>query len=61
MAHRLNNMKTILVIFAAFLPLLAETGYKVVSRHPIPGNGGFDYVTFDPDTRHIYFSHATQV
>ncbi len=41
--------------------LCAETGYKVVARHPVPGNGGFDYVTFDSESRRVFFSHGTQV
>jgi DNA-binding beta-propeller fold protein YncE len=54
-------MKTLLALVAAALPLLAETGYKVAARYPIPGNGGFDYVTLDPASRRVYFSHGTQV
>lgn len=47
-------------VFAALL-LTAETGYKVAARHPVPGNGGFDYVTLDPASRRLYMSHGTQV
>jgi DNA-binding beta-propeller fold protein YncE len=32
-----------------------------VARHPVPGNGGFDYVTLDPASRRLYLSHGTQV
>lgn len=35
--------------------------YKVLERYPVPGNGGFDYVTLDATTRHIYMSHGNQV
>jgi len=55
-------MKTALIalLFATAL-LQAETGYKVVGRYPVPGVGGFDYVTLDGDARRLYVSHGTQV
>src|ERR1044071_9946923 len=37
------------------------TGYKVQTRYPVPGNGGFDYVTIDSTARRLYMSHGTQV
>jgi len=55
-------MKTGLVglSFAALL-LQSATTYKVTDRYPIPGSGGFDYVTLDSSARRLYVSHATQV
>src|SRR5499433_1827154 len=35
--------------------------YKLETRYPVPGNGGFDYVTIDSAARRLYLSHATQV
>src|SRR5438309_799097 len=46
--------------FAGFL-LQGATGYKVEARYPVPGNGGFDYVTIDSSARRVYLSHGTQV
>src|SRR5215831_7639769 len=37
------------------------SAYKVVGRYPVPGAGGFDYVTIDSSARRIYVSHGTQV
>jgi YVTN family beta-propeller protein len=37
------------------------TGYKIETRYPVPGNGGFDYVTIDSAARRLYLSHGTQV
>ena len=48
------------VTFGTLL-LQAATNYKVVDRYPIPGAGGFDYVTLDSSARRLYVSHATQV
>jgi DNA-binding beta-propeller fold protein YncE len=36
-------------------------GYKLEKRYPVPGNGGFDYVTIDSINRRLYLSHGTQV
>src|ERR1051326_4945514 len=41
--------------------LLGATGYKIQARYPVPGTGGWDYVTLDSAARRIYISHATQV
>src|SRR5213593_1171026 len=45
----------------ACLVFQSSTGYKVVTRSPVPGNGGFDYVTIDSTARRLYLSHGTQV
>src|SRR6478672_13700670 len=37
------------------------SGYKLEKRYPVPGNGGFDYVTIDSTNRRLYLSHGTQV
>ncbi|MBI1765790.1 MAG: PQQ-binding-like beta-propeller repeat protein [Acidobacteria bacterium] len=47
--------------FSAALLLQGASGYKVVGHYPLPGVGGFDYVTLDNAARRIYVSHATQV
>ena len=58
-------MRAIPGVFVGFfyfgLLLQGATGYKVVGRYPIPGVGGFDYVTLDTSTRRLYVSHGTQV
>jgi hypothetical protein len=36
-----------LILMLAFAIWQADTGYKVETRYPVPGNGGFDYVTID--------------
>src|SRR5262245_47279896 len=56
------SMKSVLVgFFSAALLSQGATNYKVVGRYPIPGVGGFDYVTLDGAARRLYVSHATQV
>src|SRR2546425_8963566 len=38
-----------------------STGYKVETRYPVPGNGGYDYLYIDSGARRLYLSHGTQV
>ena len=57
-----RNIKGLVVgLFSAALLLQGATKYKVEGRYPVPGEGGFDYVTLDSSSRRIYVSHATQV
>jgi DNA-binding beta-propeller fold protein YncE len=51
-------------IFALSLSLLAVPttgGYHVTKKIPIPGQGGWDYLTVDEGARRLYVSHGTQV
>jgi YVTN family beta-propeller protein len=53
-----------LIIFALSLNLLAAptTGdYHITKKIPIPGQGGWDYLTVDDGARRLYVSHGTQV
>ena len=56
------NIKSALIITLIIVATFqAGTGYKVETRYPVPGNGGFDYVTIDSAARRLYLSHGTQV
>src|SRR5215510_15844778 len=56
------SIKSLLVVLSMTIwSLQGGTGYKVVNRYPVPGNGGFDYLTLDDKSRHLYLSHGTQV
>ena len=58
----MRNLRSVLAgSFSAALLLQAATGYKVQARYPVPGTGGWDYVTLDSASRRLYISHATQV
>src|SRR5436305_6749360 len=58
----MQGWKSVLVASAsAALLLQGATTYKVVARYPVPGEGGFDYVTIDSAARRLYLSHGTQV
>lgn len=40
---------------------IAGVNYQLLKKIPVPGTGGWDYVTVDDAGRRIYISHATQV
>jgi DNA-binding beta-propeller fold protein YncE len=52
----------LLTILITLMPFQgSSTGYKVETRYPVAGDGGFDYVTIDSAARRLYLSHGTQV
>ena len=57
------NIRTVIIgvsmVFAAWWQ--GGTGYKLETRYPVPGNGGWDYVSIDSNARRLYLSHGTQV
>src|SRR5689334_15343428 len=57
----MRQRKYVLVGCLSAALLLGATGYKIQARYPVPGTGGWDYVTLDSAARRIYISHATQV
>ncbi len=61
-------MKHNFALFTATLGLVAASAlavppsrYHIIKKVPIPGAGGWDYVTVDDAARRVYVSHATQV
>lgn len=74
--HKMNCSKYIgvgsLLVISALLILAGEglraasphpgpSGYHVVKTIPVTGEGGWDYLIVDANTRRLYFSHATRV
>jgi YVTN family beta-propeller protein len=56
------SVKSALILLTfSMVTFQGGTGYKVETRYPVPGNGGFDYVTIDSAARRVYLSHGTQV
>jgi DNA-binding beta-propeller fold protein YncE len=50
-----------MVLCLSALSFQGASHYKVETRYPVPGNGGFDYLTIDSASRRLYVSHGTQV
>jgi DNA-binding beta-propeller fold protein YncE len=57
----MKKIMLLVFVFAAAFSVFGETGYKVQTRYPVPGDGGFDYVYIDSAARRVYLSHGTQV
>jgi len=51
----------LIALSIALIALQGSAGYKLETRYPVPGIGGFDYVTIDSAARRLYLSHGTQV
>jgi hypothetical protein len=43
------------------VPVSAQTGYRVIKKYPVSGDGGWDYIALDSTARRLYVSHGTQV
>jgi DNA-binding beta-propeller fold protein YncE len=42
----------------AATPMALDTGYKVAKRFPVAGDGGWDYIAVDGESRRLYVSHG---
>jgi DNA-binding beta-propeller fold protein YncE len=53
----------VVLAFSAISPSAEEpkTGYRVLKRIPVGGDGGWDYLTMDPEARRLYISRANRV
>jgi DNA-binding beta-propeller fold protein YncE len=57
----MKKIMLLVFVFITAFSVFGETGYRVQTRYPVPGDGGFDYVYIDSAARRVYLSHATQV
>ena len=51
---------TMLLLVSGFAAAAGQQR-SIVARYPVPGDGGFDYVTFDAKSKRLFLSHATKV
>jgi YVTN family beta-propeller protein len=62
---RIGKQYGVLAILSACFvlpaPAVAADGYSIIKKIPIPGQGGWDYLTVDVAARRLYVSHGTQV
>src|SRR6185436_15204951 len=61
MSKLMLSIRTVIGLSILITAWQGGTGYKLQTRYPVPGNGGFDYVTIDSAARRLYLSHGTQV
>jgi DNA-binding beta-propeller fold protein YncE len=46
---------------ASFAASSTESSHRIVKKIVVGGQGGWDYLTVDPEARRLYVSHTTQV
>jgi DNA-binding beta-propeller fold protein YncE len=51
----------VIVLAVATAVAAAGPGYHVIKTYRLGGEGGWDYLTLDSASRHLYISHATRV
>ena len=59
--HKYLQIAIIIMCLALLGVSNSPGGYAVIKKIPIPGQGGWDYLTVDEGARRLYVSHATQV
>ena len=52
-------MTVTLLLFAGLMPALAQTGWTVEKTFHIGGQGGWDYLTVDPQTHRLFVPRST--
>src|ERR1700686_3010545 len=59
---RRGTLKRLAIVLFTCLVASASAGdYQITKKIPIPGQGGWDYLTVDEGARRLYVSHGTQV
>src|SRR5712671_127557 len=56
---RIKRITLLVLLCAACLPALAQTKWEVVKTLKIGGQGGWDYLTVDPQTHLLYVPRST--
>lgn len=57
----LKTIALMLVCLCATAPVMGADSYQVTKKIPVPGQGGWDYLTVDDGARRLYVWHGTQV
>jgi len=60
---RLIRLSLVCAFVFSFLPAAVAqgSGYKVIKKISVPGEGGWDYLNVDSDAHRLYVSHGTRV
>ena len=57
----MKKLFPILFSFAVAAVCHADGPYHFIQEIPVPGNGGWDYLSVDPSAHRLYVSHGTEV
>ena len=52
---------TLVTLLLVTSGLAAAPGYHVIKTYKLGGDGGWDYITFDPASNRLYISRSTHV
>jgi DNA-binding beta-propeller fold protein YncE len=55
-----KSLCALLLLACSVSALAASPNYSVIKKIPIPGKGGWDYLTVDDAARRLYVSHGTE-
>src|SRR5277367_2472369 len=60
---KISSIAIGMFLIASLAPtaIYAESGYKLIKKTTIGGEGGWDYLSVDSQNRRIYVSHGNQV
>ena len=58
---RIHAASFLILVASSVAALAAADGYTQLKSVPVPGEGGWDYLTVDEAGRRVYISHGTQV
>lgn len=56
-----RNITILLICLSAISIAQPSTGYHVVKKIAVGGEGGWDYITFDAQSHRLFVSHGTKV
>jgi YVTN family beta-propeller protein len=51
----------IILVLVGLCTAADAPGFKLTKKYPVPGNGGFDHITFDSSSNRLYVSHGNAV
>ena len=54
-------MKRSLSVVALTCVAMVAGSYRLLKKYPLPGEGGWDYLTVDAAARRLYVPHGAQV
>ncbi len=57
----MKSLAVFLLCCCVAAPVFAADHYQITKKIPVPGQGGWDYLTVDEGARRLYVSHGTQV
>lgn len=57
----MKALLALVLLLSLFTAAAQTSGYHIIKKIPIPGEGGWDYLSVDESARRLYVSHRTQV